>query len=72
MFAIKSINVAFCSRTNLEIEPELSEDDTELIYRFRGFRGQYKISTINEDHGKILNEHFEVERDIEFVIQMNW
>ena len=68
---IKSLNFPFCFRTNLELEPELSEDGGELIYRFRGFRGQYKISSSNEDQGKILNEHLEVEQDSELVIQLN-
>ena len=72
VFCGKVLKCSFCFRTNLELDPELSEDGGELIYRFRGFRGQYKIRTSNENQGKILNEHQEVEQDSEFVIQLNW
>jgi len=61
----------FILRTNLEVEPELSEDGTELIYRFRGFKGQYEVSATIEKHGQILDKHFEVEEDSEFFIQLH-
>jgi hypothetical protein len=52
-------------RTNIEVQPELSKDRSELIYRFRGFTGDYKVQVI--DHlGKVLgllNEDLKVEAD---------
>jgi hypothetical protein len=53
------------------VEPELSKDGTELIYRFRGFRGQYKVSAMVEEHGQILEKDLEVEQDSEFFLQLN-
>ena len=47
------------------MQPEVSEDGSELIYRFRGFRGDYKIQAI-DPLGKVLgllNEDLEVESD---------
>jgi hypothetical protein len=52
-------------RTNIEIQPELSENKSELIYRFRGFRGDYKVQAI-DPLGKVLgllNEDLKVETD---------
>ena len=47
------------------MQPEVSEDGSELIYRFRGFRGDYKVQAI-DPLGKVLgllNEDLEVESD---------
>ena len=52
-------------RTNIEVKPEVSENGSELIYRFRGFRGNYKVQAI-DPLGKVLgllNDDLEVESD---------
>jgi len=58
-------------RTNMEVEPEISEDGTEMVYRFRGFRGQYQVSVTTENQRLMLDQHLEVEEDSEFFIQLN-
>jgi hypothetical protein len=55
----------------MEVEPEISEDGTEMVYRFRGFRGQYQVSVTTENQRQMLDQHLEVEEDSEFFIQLN-
>ena len=52
-------------RTNIEVQPEVSDDGSELIYRFRGFRGDYKIQAIDPLGNALglLNQDLEVESD---------
>jgi hypothetical protein len=52
--------------------PELSQDGSELIFRFRGFRGDYNVNVIDRN-GKLLGlfeKNFQVENDTEIILEI--
>jgi hypothetical protein len=40
-------------QTHLVVEPDVPEDSSELVFQFRGFRGDYTVSVLDMDKGTI-------------------
>ena len=54
----------------MEVKPERSADNSELVYRFRGFRGDYNLDVIDARGNSLglTNTVFTVENDTEIII----
>ena len=62
----------FTYRTNLELLPELSHDGSELVFRFRGFHGDYNSYAV-DGNGRVLGtfeENFQVENNTEIMFEI--
>jgi hypothetical protein len=62
----------FTYRTNLELLPELSQNGSELVFRFRGFHGDYNINAVDRN-GKVLGifeQNFQVENNTEIMFEI--